>query len=263
MSADDEAIRKEALREVLSYLLLEEWIISPPEMGTNVHRIVKRITGNRDPYKKLKERYDRIASDLYPKLKHIVQNSEDPLLIAAKVAISGNAIDFGPRIEVDIEKEVRNVLERGLAINDIVQLKESASRSKSVLYLADNAGETFFDKILIEELVKEGIKVTYVVKDGPILNDATSRDAEISGISRIARVLSIGTDCTGVIFNECSKEFLEEFEKSNLVISKGQGNYESLNDIDDKEIYFLLKIKCPLIAKNMGIEIGSTILKRS
>jgi uncharacterized protein with ATP-grasp and redox domains len=154
MSADDEAIRKEALREVLSYLLLEEWIISPPEMGTNVHRIVKRITGNRDPYKKLKERYDRIASDLYPKLKHIVQNSEDPLLIAAKVAISGNAIDFGPRIEVDIEKEVRNVLERGLAINDIVQLKESASRSKSVLYLADNAGETFFDKILIEEIVK-------------------------------------------------------------------------------------------------------------
>jgi uncharacterized protein with ATP-grasp and redox domains len=130
------------------------------------------------------------------------------------------------------------------------------------LYLADNAGETFLDRILIEELVKREVKVTYVVKDAAILNDATFQDAEISGVAQVARVISTGTDCMGILFNECSDEFLKEFKMSELVISKGQGNYESLNDTLNKEIFFLLKIKCPLIAENIGYNVGSLVLKR-
>lgn len=263
MSTDDEMVCEKALRGAMTYLLNEQWTKIIPELGTNVHRIVKRVTGNMDPYKQLKEKYNRIALELYPKLELIVDNSKDPLLTAVKVAIAGNAIDFGPRVDINLKKEVQNVLDNELAINDIDQLKGSVLKSKSVLYLADNAGETFFDRILIEVFLKRSVKVTYVVKDAPILNDAIFRDAEMAGISQMAKVMSIGTDCTGVLFKECSNEFLSEFESSSLVISKGQGNYESLSDVKNKEIFFLLKIKCPIIADDIGAETGSIVLKRT
>jgi uncharacterized protein with ATP-grasp and redox domains len=262
MSTDDELVREKALREAVRYLLHEEWGRPIPELGTNVHRIVKRVTGNEDPYKQLKDDCNEMASKLSPKLEQTVENSHDPFLKAAKIAIAGNAIDFGPTIELNIAKEVQKVLEGKLAINDIDQLKESAQKSKDALYLADNAGETFFDRILIGELVKQDINVTYVVKGGPILNDATLRDAEIAGINNVAKVISTGTDCAGVLFNECSKHFLREFENSSLIISKGQSNYESLNNLKNKEIFFLLKTKCRIIAEDIGTRSASTILKR-
>jgi len=263
MSTTDEVVRENSLREAAIYLLNEKWTKILPELGTNVHRIVKRVTGNIDPYNQLKEKCNYMALELYPKLKVIVENSEDPLLAAVKVAIAGNVIDFGPKVTINLENEVKNVLYNELAINDIDQLKESFLKSGRVLYLADNAGETVFDRILIEELLKRNVEVTYAVKDAPILNDATFRDAEIAGITEMAKVMSIGTDCTGVLFKECSKKFLEEFDNSNLVISKGQGNYESLNDIKHKEIFFLLKIKCPIIAEDVEVETGSTVLRRT
>jgi uncharacterized protein with ATP-grasp and redox domains len=262
MSTTDEIVREKSLREVTIYLSNEQWTKILPELGTKVHRIVKRVTGNVDPYNQLKEKYNYMALELYPKLKTIVENSEDPLLTAAKVAIAGNVIDFGPKVTINLEKEVKNVLYNELAINDIDQLKESLFKSRKVLYLADNAGETVFDRILVEELLKQNVEVTYAVKDAPILNDATFRDAEIAGITKMAKVMSIGTDCTGVLFKECSKEFLKEIENSNLVISKGQGNYESLNDVKNKKIFFLLKIKCPIIAENIGAKTSSIVLMK-
>jgi len=263
MSATDEVMRENSLREVAIYLSNEKWSKILPELGTNVHRIVKRVTGNIDPYDQLKEKYNRMALELYPKLKFIVENSEDPLLAAVKVAIAGNVIDFGPKMNINLQKEVENVLDNELVINDIGQLRKSVLKSGKLLYLADNAGETVFDRILIEELLKRNVEVTYAVKDAPILNDATFRDAEIARITDIAEVMSIGTDCTGILFEECSKKFIEEFENSSLLISKGQGNYESLNDIKDKEIFFLLKIKCPIIADDVKVQAGSTVLKRA
>lgn len=263
ISTTNEIMREVALREVTIYLSNEQWAKILPELGTNVHRIVKRVTGNADPYNQLKEKYNYMALELYPKLETIVENSEDPLLAAAKVAITGNVIDFGPKVDINLEKEIEDVLSNELAINDIDKLKESILGSRKVLYLADNAGETVFDRIFLEELLKQDVEVTYAVKDTPILNDATFQDAEIAGITKIANVISIGTDCMGVLFRECSTKFLKEFENSNFVISKGQGNYESLNDIQHKEIFFLLKVKCPIIAEDIGVKTGSAILKRT
>jgi len=263
MSTDDEMVREKALREVMAYLLNVEWTNTLPELGTNVHRMVKKVTNNVDPYKQLKEKYNKIAQELYPELKLIVENSGDPLLTAVKLAVAGNAIDFGPKTDINLECEVQNVLKGELAINDIDQLTQAFLKSKSALYLADNAGETFFDRILIEILLKQNVKVTYAVKDAPILNDATFQDAEIAGISQMVKVMSIGTDCTGILFKECSDNFLSEFERADLIISKGQGNYESLNDVKGKEIFFLLKIKCSIIADDVGVETSSLILKRT
>lgn len=263
ISTTNEIMREVALREVTIYLSNEQWAKILPELGTNVHRIVKRVTGNTDPYNQLKQKSNYMALELYPKLETIVENSEDPLLAAAKIAIAGNVIDFGPKVDINLEKEIEDVLSNELAINDIDQLKESILGSRKVLYLADNAGETIFDRILLEELLKQDVEVTYAVKDAPILNDATFQDAETAGITKIASVISIGTDCMGMLFRKCSTKFLKEFENSNFVISKGQGNYESLNDIQHKEVFFLLKVKCPIIAEDIGVETGSAILKRT
>jgi uncharacterized protein with ATP-grasp and redox domains len=263
ISTTNEIMREVALREVTIYLSNGQWAKILPELGTNVHRIVKRVTGNTDPYSQLKEKSNYMALELYPKLETIVENSEDPLLAAAKIATAGNVIDFGPKVDINLEKEIEDVLSNELAINDINQLKESILGSGKVLYLADNAGETIFDRIFIEELLKQDVEVTYAVKDAPILNDATFQDAEIAGITKIASVISIGTDCMGVLFRECSPKFLKEFENSSFVISKGQGNYESLNDIQHKEIFFLLKVKCPIIAEDIEVKTGSVILKRT
>jgi uncharacterized protein with ATP-grasp and redox domains len=263
MSSDDRAVQENSLRQVTIYLSNEQWTKDIPELGTNVHRIVKRVTGNNDPYRELKDKYNQMALKLYPRLRTIVQNSKDPTLTAAKVAIAGNSIDFGPKADINLEQELADLLDSKLAMNDVDRLKESILNSGKVLYLADNAGETVFDRILIEEFSKRNVDVTYAVKDAPILNDATFQDAEMAGIVGIARVASIGTDCTGILFDECSEEFLRVFRNSSLVISKGQGNYESLTDVENKEIFFLLKAKCPIIAENIGVAMNSTILMRA
>ena len=263
LSSVDETLRESALRDVMSFLSNKSWEKTTPELATGVHRIVKRVTDNSDPYWELKQKYNTAALGFYEKLAWFVKTSEDPLLVASKIAIVGNVIDFGPKSDIDLEKNIEVGLNSDLAINDVDKLRRSLLRSKKILYLADNAGETVFDRLLVEQLTDNSVEVSYAVKDAPILNDATFYDAEIAGLTRIANIISIGADCTGVLFRECSKKFLEEFESSSCVISKGQGNYESLNDIRNKEIFFLLKVKCPIIAEDIGIETGSAILKRS
>ncbi len=262
MSTEDEVVREEALRRVMTHLLSENWAKTSPELGTNVHRIVKRVTGNKDPYERLKEKYNKMALKLYPRLESAVKKSRDPFLAATKVSIAGNAIDFGPSVEINLRRAVNNSLESELVIKDIDQFKKSTQKYRNALFLADNAGETFFDKILIKELAKRDVDVTYVVKGAPILNDATLRDAEMAKIDDLATVVTTGTDCMGVLFKECSKDFLKIFKKSNLVISKGQGNYESLSDVKNKEIFFLLKAKCSIIAEDLMVKTGSMVLKR-
>lgn len=164
-------------------------------------------------------------------------------------------------MDVNLEKEIKNLLTHDLAINDVDKLKHLLRGPKNILYIADNAGETVFDRLLIEELLKQEAKVTYAVKDAPILNDATFYDAETAGITRKANVISIGTDCTGILLDECSSKFLKELENCSFIISKGQGNYESLSTMPQKEIFFLLRVKCPIIAEDVGAETGSAILK--
>ena len=261
MSTNNDAIREKALREVVTYLSQVKWTTDIPRIGTEVHRIVKKVTGNSDPYKQLKNKYNKLAAQLYPKLEFMVKNSSDPLFTALKIAIAGNAIDFGPKAEINLEKEVKNALTNELAINHIESFRHELKPETDLLYLADNSGETFFDRILLEELTKFKTRIVYVVKGGPILNDATIDDAKIAQIDKIADVISTGTDCAGIIFDECSEEFIEAFKKSSIVISKGQGNYESLNEVKDKKIFFLLKVKCPIVGKKIGARVGSIVLK--
>jgi Uncharacterized conserved protein len=231
---------------------------SPPEMGRIVYKLVREITNEEDPFKKVKDEYNKIALNIYPDLKNKVARSEDRLLTAIRLAVAGNVIDFGPDSPFDLQKEVEEILKRDFAIFDYQEFKEALESTRQILYLADNAGEVVFDRVLIEELDKE---IIYVVRDKPVINDALIEDAQFCGIDEIARVVSNGSDAPGTILDLCSKDFLSLYAKAKLIISKGQGNFEGLAGRSDAPIFFLFKVKCAVIAEDIGCKVDDIILK--
>ena len=253
---DEEKIKKvlDRIGELVSEIPLHS---SPPETGREVYRIVREVTGVNDPFASLKAESIKKALSLYPSLKKFVGTSEDPLDTAIRLAVAGNIIDFGANPDFELEQDIRDALQREPAINHFNVLKKKLEGAGEILYLADNAGETVFDKIFIEAMAKP---VVYAVRGRPVINDATVEDALKSGLDDVARVVSSGCDAPGVIPNRCTEEFLDCFKKAELIISKGQGNYETLSS-EQKPIFYLLKAKCPVIARDLGVKQGDTIIK--
>lgn len=230
---------------------------TPPETGRMVYRILREVSGVENPFKEWKDASMQKAFALYPSLKEKVEASEDPLKTAVHIAIAGNIIDFATNPDFELKREIERILRKEPAINHYHAFMHHLAHATSVLYLADNAGETVFDKILIETM---GKKVIYAVRDKPVINDATIDDAVASGLDSVATVVSSGSDAPGTILRRCSEEFLGHFREADLIISKGQGNFESLS-AEQGPIFFLLMAKCPLIAKDIGVEQGDIVIK--
>jgi uncharacterized protein with ATP-grasp and redox domains len=257
IATDDEKQVKKVLDEVGMMLRDIPLESTPPESGRLIYHKIAEITGNPDPYREIKSESTKKALSLYPSLKSRVEKSSDKLLAAIRVAIAGNVIDLGAHWDFDLEQEIEEVFNRDFAICDYGAFKECLRSANEILYIGDNAGECVFDRILIEELKKP---VTYVVRDVPIINDATYEDAIQAGINKIATILSSGTDAPGTVLETCSVEFKEAYNNSRFIISKGQGNYEALSG-ERRPIFFLLKTKCHVIANNIGVDEGDIVLK--
>jgi len=256
-AVDDEAKIKEVLDRV-GMLVAEIPLDSPPpETGRLVYRTVRQITGVDDPFRHLKEENLKKALDLYPALKQMVESADNPLQTAVRLAIAGNVIDFGANPRFVLEQDIEETVQREPAINHYKMFEEAVRCARDILYLGDNAGETVFDRILIETM---GRPVTYAVRDRPVINDATMEDAIASGLDKVAVVVSSGCDAPGTILARCSPEFRDHFKKADLIISKGQGNYESLSG-EQRPVFYLLKVKCPVIAKEIGVKEGDTVIK--
>ena len=268
--ADDETLKK-ILDEVSSLMPGFALSSSPPEMGRVIYRIVKQITADDDPFKEIKDKSNQLALELSPSLEQKIESSENKLLTAVELAIAGNVIDYGVKNSLKIEQELKHFLNGNFDIHleynkpifAYQEFRQALNRAGMILYLADNAGETVFDRILIEQIKKipKKSEIIYAVKDKPIINDALKEDATICGIDKIARVISSGCDSPGIILDLCSSEFIKIFKEADLIISKGQGNFEALSE-EDKPIYFLFRAKCPVIARDLGCEVGDVILKR-
>ena len=229
----------------------------PPESARLIYHKVKEITGNLDPYKKIKKESTQKALSLYPFLENRLEKSKDRPLTAIQIAIAGNVIDFGADWDFDIESETYKVLEMNFAVCDYNRFKRNLDKAPNVLYIADNAGECVFDRILINEIQKP---VTYVVRGMPIINDATYEDAVQAGIDRVATILSSGTDAPGTVLETCNPEFKNVYKDSEFIISKGQGNYEALSK-EKRAIFFLLRTKCTVVADDIGVCRGDIVLK--
>lgn len=220
--------------------------LSPPENAIALYGLLARLTGIRDPFAALKAASNRAALALLPRLREIVAGADDPLQTAARLAIAGNVIDYGAQQEFDVERAIANCLTRTPAIDHFAWFREKLSRAERILYLADNCGELVFDRLFIEQL---GKPVTLVVKAGPIINDALFIDAEECGLTGLCRVVDNTTCCPGTPLNGCSPEFQKLFRAADLIISKGQGNFETLSETA-APLLFLLLVKCLVVASH-------------
>lgn len=244
---------------------------SPPEMGRVIYRIVSDITGKADPYRAIKRKSNALALSIYPKLKKRVACSRDPLAAAVKLAIAGNIIDFGVCRTLNVEKELANILakeERRLRRGShrlfaCSSLRRALRAGGDLLVIGDNAGESVFDRLLIETIREQfgTQKIFYAVRSHPVINDALTEDARACGIESSAEILESGSDAPGTVLSQCTPRFRTVFRRATVVISKGQGNFETLSAVR-REIYFLLIAKCPVVAFHLGCRTGDVILHR-
>ncbi|KPK72028.1 MAG: hypothetical protein AMJ79_16090 [Phycisphaerae bacterium SM23_30] len=261
--SDDEGMHERVLREILRAAVKMDLTQPPAVMGRFIHQTVRRFSGHEDPYRSIKDHFNRLALGYYPRLKKDIEASGDPLARAVRLAIAGNIIDFAVRSRLDdakLDQAIEESLRADMSGAVLEDFRGAVRGAERILYLGDNAGEIVFDRLLLEQLPRE--KVTFVVRGGPVINDATRADAETAGITDLVEVIDNGSDVAGTMLEMCSEEFRCRFEEADLIAAKGQGNYETLNQVN-KDIFFLLKVKCPVIARDIGCEVGRLVLQRN
>ncbi len=260
-----DAARQEALlRDVLKRLAAADLTLPPPCTAHEVYRLVKAAGADGDPYREVKARFNRFVLGRLDALRRRIRGAKDPFDAAVRVSIAGNLIDFGLNAAVreeDLDGAIETALTAPLAVDHVARLKEAVGSSTRILYLGDNAGEIVLDRLLVEQLPRE--RVTFVVRGAPILNDALREDAEAAGLPGLVEVIDNGSDAPGTILDRCAPDFQRRFAKADLVIAKGQGNCETLDVITGTRIFFLLKVKCAVLARSMGVPLGALVVKEN
>jgi damage-control phosphatase, subfamily I len=258
IATDDPALRENALRRILRSLADLDWKENAPAIAQRLQRIIREETRNADPYRAIKERMNRLAAELLPQCHEFLSKSPDPVEAVVRCAVAGNLLDCGARtrIEPEMLPQLFADLQSRPFSGDAAGLFRAAEKAGRILYLADNAGEIVFDRLLIDALPKE--KITVAVRGSAVLNDALLEDACAAGLPDSVLVMGNGSDAPGTILEDCTPEFRAMFEKADLIISKGQGNFETLSQ-SDAPIFFLFTVKCPLVAKQVGSPIGTMI----
>jgi damage-control phosphatase, subfamily I len=226
--------------------------ITAPEASCFMHRLIKKATQIEDPYKKEKKDYNELLLSLENDIRDIIKKSDDPFQTALRYALAGNIIDFGPPKQFDVVKALSEAINKVPAIDHTLALKNALRKANSILYLGDNSGEIVMDKLFIETIRHSNLY--FAVRGSNIINDITMEDAEKTGITKIAKVISNGYDAPSTILNRCSPEFIKVYNEADVIISKGQGNLEGLIDVTDKDIFFLLMVKCNVIAERIGVQ---------
>jgi uncharacterized protein with ATP-grasp and redox domains len=259
LAASDPTLHERVLRETLRELASIDLAQSPPLVASSLHRRLRQLTGQPDPYRQLKERFNQAALALLPALEARIRAAAAPFELAVRLAAAGNMIDFGAGGAV-AEAQVRQALDRVLEepfLGDLSTLRAAAESARRILYLADNAGEIVLDRLLLAALPPG--RVTVVVRGAPVINDATLEDARAAGLDELAEVIDNGSDVPGTVLAECSPELQRRFREADLILAKGQGNYETLSD-EPAPLFFLLKVKCPVVAAHLGHAPGTHLL---
>ncbi|NLW56856.1 MAG: DUF89 family protein [Firmicutes bacterium] len=262
MATDDRELQQVIMEEAVRLLADFTKYKSSPELGRAVHQLVKKRTGVQDPYKQIKQDSIAKALQLYPALKEFLAEKQDQLYWALKIAVTGNTIDAAVSNEIEIKEQVEMELEKEFALCDLAPFAEELRSAKQLLLIGDNAGETVFDRILVEKLAANGLELIYAVRSEPIINDTTLAEAYASGLEQHARIVATGSNVPGLILEECTPEFQEIFKTADLILSKGQGNYETLGGLK-RGIFFLLKAKCAPIAALLGVKVNDYVFFRS
>lgn len=262
---EDEEIIIKIMRIVFYELSKINEILTPPEIAGIVHRIIRKELHGQDPYLCLKEKSIKTAKRLAKKAEDSILASKDPFYTAIAFAIAGNILDFARNTqwnEDTITQVFSRTLDKAESLDKelLAKLYSKIKKADNILILGDNAGETVFDKIMMKYLPGKG-KISYAVKSFPVINDATIKDAIDSNIQKYAYILPNGTDIPGTVIDECSIEFRELFWSADIIISKGQGNFETLYDkVPRENLWFLFQVKCPIIADYNRMDLGDWMI---
>ncbi len=259
MATEDEAVQGAVMDKAMQVLVRHRTFGCAPELAAAIHEIVKQGTGLADPYEEVKARDVAAALRLEPLIRRFAGGGPDVLLRALKVSATGNVMDSALYSDLDIEACVTGEFDRPFAVCDLEPFEVDLHHARSVLIIGDNSGETVFDKVLAEEL-SHRCDVLFAVRDRPIINDVTAREAHAVGIDAHATIVSTGCGAPGAILDSCSTEFQALFDQADIVISKGQGNFEALSGAE-RRMYFLLKAKCPKLANALGVDVGDYVLR--
>lgn len=262
MSSNDPTAHETILRDVLRWMSEMDLAVSPPAFAQRIHRRLRELTGVADPYAAEKKLHNEMAKRALPALRRDLKISDNALLTAANFAIAGNIIDMGAKTglqESDLIAAIEHAAENELT-GDTKAFVSAVRTAKQILYLCDNAGEIVFDRLLIEQLGPE--RVTAAVRGKPIINDALMEDAVAAGLTDLVPTLGNGSDAPGTVLDDCNEVFRTAFKSADLIISKGQGNFETLSD-SDRPIFFLFKAKCPVVAETAGVPLGTHVLRRN
>jgi uncharacterized protein with ATP-grasp and redox domains len=254
----DREIQIQTLRRVLKILAEVDDGLCPAAIAGITNQAMRDSLGIEDFYQEEKETSHQLALSYIEDLRNLAKEGIDPLVQGLKISAAGNIIDIIYDNDYDLWNEVVTSVGDEILGGGIPAFRERLSESTHLLYLADNVGETVFDRVLIENL---DIPVIYAVKGGPILNDATLDDALNAGIDQVAEIVVTGSQSPGTVLEECTDDFLALFESSPLVLSKGQANYETLEEEGDK-VFFLMRVKCHILSKQLHAPIGSLVMKQ-
>lgn len=243
--------------------------VVPSRVATDIYRIIYEMSNNPDPYKEAKKRSNKVAL----KLVHSIANGlrrlpdKERLYRSILASIAGNIIDFTlGNYEVDLgvlPQVYRQVLKQGLNEKDLEAFRKLISKSRRIVFIGDNAGEIALDSFLLEYLSSKGAKIAFVVKGSPITNDATLEDARQVGTHRyVEKIITTGSNAFGINFDEASSEFISELEKADVIISKGQSNFESLCGKKlGKPVVIMMRTKCEPVGRILKIPVGENVLK--
>ncbi|MDY6793784.1 MAG: ARMT1-like domain-containing protein [Actinomycetota bacterium] len=235
---------------------------TPPAAAAVFYDRVKELSGHEDPFKLLKHESNIAAQRLLPRLLSEIDASPEPLAFALKTSIAGNIIDFGAHeAPADLESNIDMIMNHDPFIDHTDPLKNDLEVASTVLMICDNAGEIVMDRLLLEVLssLYPNIDFTVAVRGGPAINDATLEDAREVGMEKFSRVITTGLAMAGVDLESCSPQFRSAFHNYDVIIAKGQGNFETL-DQRSENIYFLFQVKCDCVSRFLGAEKYSAVL---
>lgn len=260
----DSETRWRVIREVCVLMKLVTPDICPPELAERVYDTIAMVTGNGDPFVAEKRRANELALSLVPQFRETLASIPDRLLAAIKFSLAGNSMDLGVVREYgDVGALAEAMIGGRLGIDDCESFRDVLSRAQHVLIVGDNSGEIVFDRLLIEEMARvRACRYTYVVRGRPVINDVTIEDARSVGIDRIAEVVESGSGAPGLLLASCARNLQEMFESADMVVSKGQGNYESLSDAS-RDLFFLLMVKCNVVSRHLNAPVGAAVVKHS
>ena len=264
---ENEEEQRTLLKSIIAEIAVMDNNVSAPYIAHKIQRALKEILENPDPYQKEKRYFNQEMLKLEGDFYALVESAVNPLDIALKLAAAGNIIDFGPGYDLsrdNVLKTIKESMEKDYSQEVFVSLASALKDADKLLYLGDNAGEIVFDKIFIRT-IKEcypHLQIDFATRGEPIMNDVTEEDAYMVGMDAYATIINNGIDIPGTILERCSDSFVNIFNEADVIISKGQGNFESLYGNGYNNLYYIFLCKCDLFMDRFGARRNDLVLMK-